>query len=191
VCIDVLDDDGIEVFVPNKMDRIIAHLKKCTHFTGQTTPEKREKVFNLSNNEQSSSYDTMSTSSQSSTQKGIVRSTSFSPLDNYSPEASELFDFLNPLIKLSDHQTLSGPTLEVAVSEYNRGMLKALQKDSIGVTLMFDGWTNINNKQLIGTMLVTSVRKPYIWKATDISIERESYTKVIEKTEEMIDELKK
>ncbi|CAG8697921.1 19782_t:CDS:2, partial [Cetraspora pellucida] len=171
VCIDVLGDDGIEVFVSNKTDRIIAHLKKCTYFTRQTTPEEREKVFNLSNNEQSSLYDTMSTSSQSSTQKSIVQSTSFGPLDNYSVhsllqqdykkfklEASELFDFLNPLIKLPDHWTLSGPTLEMAVSEYNREMFEALQKDSIGVTLMFDGET-------------------LYLEDDDISMKRKSYTK--------------
>ncbi|CAG8704781.1 23948_t:CDS:2, partial [Cetraspora pellucida] len=222
-CINVLGDDGMEVFVSNKMDRIIVHLKKCIHFTGQTTPEEREKVFNLSNNEQSSSYDTMSTLSQSSTQKGIVQSTSFGLLDNYSvhplsqqdyekfkvlllrltvsccwafnwinkPETSELFDFLNPLIKLPDHQTLSGSTLEVAVFEYDKGMFEALQKDSIGVTLMFNRWTNVNNEQLIGTMLVISVKKPYIWKVIDISMKRESYTKVIKKTEEMINKLKR
>ncbi|CAG8465194.1 8657_t:CDS:2 [Cetraspora pellucida] len=121
----------MEVFVPNKTDRIITHLKKCTHFMKQTIPKKKEKVFNLSNDEQ------------------------------------------------SNHQTLSGPTLEVAVSEYDRGMFEALQKDSISVTLMFNGWMNINNEQLIGTMLVTSVGKPYIWKVTDISMERESYTKIV------------
>ncbi|CAG8792190.1 401_t:CDS:2, partial [Cetraspora pellucida] len=135
----------MEVFVSNKIDRIIAHLKKCIHCTEQTTPEEREKVFNLSNDEQSTS--------------GLW--------------------------------TLSRPTLEVAVSEYDREMFEALQKDSIGVTLMFDGWTNVNNKQLMGIMLVTLVGKPYIWKVMNISIERERYTKVIEKTEEMIDELKK
>ncbi|CAG8597583.1 10411_t:CDS:2, partial [Scutellospora calospora] len=39
-------------------------------------------------------------------------------------------------------------------------------------------------------MIVTSERKLYIWKVIDISIEKENYLKVIEKTEDMIDELK-
>ncbi|CAG8678024.1 4460_t:CDS:2, partial [Scutellospora calospora] len=91
-----------------------------------TTPEERQKVFDLSNNE--------------STKQS---------------KAYELFNFLNPLIKLPDRQTLSGSSLK-----------------------------------LIGVMIVTSEGKPYIWKVMDISTERENYLKVIEKTEDIIDELK-
>ncbi|CAG8822392.1 14760_t:CDS:1, partial [Cetraspora pellucida] len=132
-----------------------------------------------------SSYDVITISSQSSTQKTIVRfSSSFGPLDNYivcpllqenyekfkvlllrliiacswafnwinKPEAYELFNFLNPLIKLPNRQTLSRPSLKVAISEYDMRIYKALHKDFVGTILIFDGWMIVNNKQLIGVM---------------------------------------
>ncbi|CAG8523816.1 6114_t:CDS:2, partial [Cetraspora pellucida] len=131
--INILGDDGMEVFVLNKMDRIIAHLKKCTYFIEQTTSEKREKVFNLSNDEQSSSYDTMFTLLQSFTQKGIVQFTSFGPLDNYSvysfsQQDYEKFKVLLLRLTLPDRQTLSEPTLEVAVSNMIEECLKLFKK---------------------------------------------------------------
>ena len=36
---------------------------------------------------------------------------------------------------------------------------------------------------------MTSEGRPYVWKATDISSERETYVEVIEKTEAMITKL--
>lgn len=106
------------------------------------------------------------------------------------PEAHELFDFLNPLINLPDRRTLGGPILDTAVSIYDNEMYEALREDNIGTTLTFDGWTNVNNEQLMGVMIITSGGKPYTWKAVDVSVERESYINVMEKTKGMIDELK-
>jgi hypothetical protein len=37
---------------------------------------------------------------------------------------------------------------------------------------------------------MTSEGRPYIWKAVDISLERETHIEVMEKTENMISELK-
>ena len=107
------------------------------------------------------------------------------------PEAKELFEFLNPLIKLPDRHTLGGKILNDAVSEGDKVMHIALKEDIIGVTLTFDGWTNINNKQLLGVVIMTSEGRPYVWKATDISSERETHVEVISKTEAMITELRK
>ncbi|CAG8669303.1 1940_t:CDS:2, partial [Ambispora gerdemannii] len=94
------------------------------------------------------------------------------------PEAKELFDFLNPYLKLPDCQALSGQILEIAVSEGDKAMHEALREDPISITLTFDGWTNVKNKQLLGVMIITSEGKSYVWKATDISIERESHLEV-------------
>jgi len=167
------------------------------------------------------SYDTASTSSNSSARKIFVRS-SYGLLDNYivrplsqqdkekfkvlllrltvscgwalhwvnKPEAKELFEFLNPHLKLPDRRALGGQILEAAVSEADKAMHEALREDPTGVTLTFDGWTNVKNEQLLGVMIITSEGKPYVWKATDISIERESHIEVMEKTKIMIDELK-
>jgi len=44
-----------------------------------------------------------------------------------------------------------------------------LKEDPVGVTLTFDGWTNVKNEQLLGSVLITSEGRPYVWKAVDIS----------------------
>ena len=105
------------------------------------------------------------------------------------PEARELFEFLNPFLKLPDCKTLSGEILTNAVSEGDNTMEIALKEDPVGIILTFDGWTNIKSKQLLGVVIMTSEGRPYVWKATDISSERETYVEVIEKTEAMITKL--
>lgn len=105
------------------------------------------------------------------------------------PEAKELFNFLNPLLKLPDRRLLGGDILNEAVKNTDEAMDNALKEDQAGVTLTFDGWTNVRNEQLLGTVLISSEGRPYVWKAVDISSERENYTKVIEKTESMLSEL--
>ena len=67
----------------------------------------------------------------------------------------------------------------------------ALKEDPVGITLTFDGWTNVNNEQLLGTVLLTSEGRPYVWRAVDISSERENYTAVMNKTQAMLEDLKK
>lgn len=47
-CMKVLgDEEGAKKWFPNKKDRIVAHLKKCANFIAETTPDKREQVFEL------------------------------------------------------------------------------------------------------------------------------------------------
>ncbi|CAG8787029.1 24307_t:CDS:1, partial [Cetraspora pellucida] len=72
-----------------------------------------------------------------------------------------LFEFLNSYLKLPDCQALSRKVLEVAVAKENKTMHNALHKDQTGVTLTFDRWTNIKNKQLLGVIIITSEEKPY------------------------------
>ncbi|PKY61299.1 hypothetical protein RhiirA4_449822 [Rhizophagus irregularis] len=90
-CIDVLgEEEGKRICFPNKTDRIVQHLKKCTHFLAATTPEKRDEIFSLlknndkelENKRPSSHFsDTTSTFSNSS-RKVIIRS-SYGPLNNF------------------------------------------------------------------------------------------------------------
>ena len=50
-CIDVLGEEkGKQICFPNKTDRIIQHLKKCTHFLVATIHEIRDEIFSLSKN---------------------------------------------------------------------------------------------------------------------------------------------
>ena len=78
------------------------------------------------------------------------------------PEAKELFEFLNPFLKLPDRRNLGGQILTNAVSERDRAMEVALREDPIGVTLTFDGWTNVKNEQLLGVVIMTSEGRPYV-----------------------------
>jgi Protein of unknown function (DUF 659) len=105
------------------------------------------------------------------------------------PEAKELFQFLNPYLILPDRRLLGGRILSDAVKDSNDTMVKVFQEDSVGVTLTFDGWTNVRNEQLLGVVIITSEGRPYVWKATDISSERETHVEVMEKTKEMYSEL--
>ncbi|PKK62158.1 hypothetical protein RhiirC2_717910 [Rhizophagus irregularis] len=107
------------------------------------------------------------------------------------PEAKELFDFLNPFIKLPDRCILGGDILKQVVSEADKVMQTTLKEDPVGITMTFDGWTNVKNEQLLGTVLISFEGRPYVWKAVDISAERENFTAVIDKTEAMLTEFKK
>ena len=80
--------------------------------------------------------------------------------------------------------------MEAAISQEDKAMREALREGPISVTLTFDGWTNVKNEQLLGVMIITSEGRPYVWKVTDISTEKESHVEVMEKTKAMIDELK-
>ncbi|GBC09547.1 hypothetical protein RclHR1_08970007 [Rhizophagus clarus] len=64
-------------------------------------------------------------------------------------EVIELFKFLNPEIKLPDRKKLFNKIL--------------------GVTMSFDGWTNVHKHELMGTVLVTSDGQLYAWQVKDIS----------------------
>ncbi|PKY43293.1 hypothetical protein RhiirA4_509250 [Rhizophagus irregularis] len=89
-------------------------------------------------------------------------------------EAKELFEFLNSFLKLPDRRVLGGDILDKVVVELNDAMDIALKENP-----------------LLETVLLTSEGKPYVWKAMDISSECENYIGVIDKTEKMLEDLKK
>ncbi len=78
------------------------------------------------------------------------------------PEAKELFNFLNPFLKLPDHHILGGQILKQVVAKIDKITDIALKEDLVGVTLMFDGWTNVKNEQLLGSVLIISKGRPYV-----------------------------
>ncbi|GET01058.1 hypothetical protein GLOIN_2v1885672 [Rhizophagus clarus] len=152
-CIDVLgEEEDKKIYFPNKTNRIVLHLKKCTHFFAATTPETRDEYFHCQG-------------------KSFICS-SYGPLDNFilnhyqiscgwalhwvnNPEVRELFEFLNPFLKLPDHKTLGGPILNDAISKGDNTMKIALKEDPVGITLTFDGWMNVKSEQLLGVVLMT------------------------------------
>ncbi|RHZ87211.1 hypothetical protein Glove_39g7 [Diversispora epigaea] len=194
-CVKVLGEiEGKKTSFPNKKDRLIIHFKKCINFFNETTPEKREEIFNLlqknntnSTNLQIESFSCETTSTVSQGSKMIVRSSSYRTIDNYivnKPEAEELFQFLNPHLKLPDRHLLGDHILSDAVEDSNNTMIKVLQEDPT-----FDGWTNVRNEHLLDVVIITSEGRSFVWKATNISSERENHKEVIEKIQEMFIEL--
>jgi hypothetical protein len=105
------------------------------------------------------------------------------------PEVIELFKFLNPQIKLPDRKTLSTEILSDVVKDFDAMMLEKLVLDRIGITLSFDGWTNVREQELMGTVLMSSEGQPYVWKAIDVSSERSTTLEVMSKIKEMISKI--
>ena len=54
------------------------------------------------------------------------------------PEAKDLFNFLNPFLKLPNRHVLGSDILKEVVAEADNAMKIALKEDPIGVTLSFD-----------------------------------------------------
>jgi hypothetical protein len=47
-CIDALGEEkGKKIFFPNKTDRIVQHLRKCSYFHEIATPEIQNEIFSL------------------------------------------------------------------------------------------------------------------------------------------------
>ena len=46
-CIEVLGEEGKRTCFPNKTDRIVLHLKKCSYFSAKTTSEIQNEIFSL------------------------------------------------------------------------------------------------------------------------------------------------
>jgi hypothetical protein len=105
------------------------------------------------------------------------------------PEVIELFRFLNPQIKLPNRKTLSTEILSDVVKDFDAMMLEKLVLDRVGITLSFDGWTNVREQELMGTVLMSSDGQPYVWKAVDVSSERATTLEVMTKIEEMVSKI--
>ena len=104
-------------------------------------------------------------------------------------EVQELFCFLNPAIKLPGRQALGERILNNEIKILETEMEQKLKADSVGVTLSFDGWTNVLNQNILGSVFTTSEGEVLIWKGIDISGELERWKQVIEKTEAMFKEI--
>jgi len=106
-------------------------------------------------------------------------------------EVQELFYFLNPALKLPRRKSLGGRILDVESKILDNEMMQKLKNDPVGITLSFDGWTNVLNQNILGSVFITSEGKVIIWKAVDISGEFERWKEVVEKTETMFKDIDK
>ncbi|CAG8607486.1 11179_t:CDS:2, partial [Scutellospora calospora] len=63
-----------------------------------------------------------------------------------------------------------------------------LKNDKNGVALAFDGWKNILKQYIFSSLFILSTGETLIWKATDISSERECIIEIIPKIKSIINE---
>ena len=63
--------------------------------------------------------------------------------------------------------------------------------DKVGVVLAFDGWKNILNQHIFGSLFILSSGEILIWEASDISSECERMVEVIPKIMGLIQETKR
>jgi hypothetical protein len=90
---------------------------------------------------------------------------------------------------LPGRKALGGTILKAEAQDLQTEMARKLRADSVGITLSFDGWTNVLNQNLLGTVFITSEGEVLVWKAVDISGEIERWAEVFEKTETMFKEI--
>jgi hypothetical protein len=109
------------------------------------------------------------------------------------PSTREFFHWLNPKLKLPDRKQLAGPILDKAIENIENFRNEKLNQvhEQAGITLSFDGWKNIINQELLGVMIILPSGETLIWKAVDISGQRERAIDVIPHIEEMLSDLKK
>lgn len=113
---------------------------------------------------------------------------SFRWVDN--PDSITLFKFINPQINLPKRRMLGGKILENASNQLVQEIQDKAQNDTHGVTITLDGWTNVVNQNILGSVLITSSGEVLVWQAKDISGERSRTSEVKEKLVEIINSVK-
>ncbi|CAG8735604.1 16465_t:CDS:2, partial [Gigaspora rosea] len=73
----------------------------------------------------------------------------------------------------------------------NHLLLMTITNGEYGVTVAFDGWTNVVNQCLIGSVLVTNNSELLIWDVVDVSGHRERTKEIMEYTKKIFNDIKK
>ncbi|CAJ0837403.1 15960_t:CDS:2, partial [Entrophospora sp. SA101] len=160
-CHEKLDTDELskESFV-NKKQQVKRHLKRCKHFLEKIgSQEEVDEIVNLTDNEKES---LVSNKRRKIIELDSEMSSSFS-----SSSPSSLIVVISLL--LSGRKTLSNRILTNETTKLNSIRDQKLSSDEIGVTLAFDGWKNVLNQNLFGSLFITSLGEVLIWKALDTS----------------------
>jgi hypothetical protein len=82
----------------------------------------------------------------------------------------DLFEFLNPNLILPGRKALSNRILKDKTNNLDTLRNEKLSSDKIGVTLAFDGWKNVLNQHIFGSLFILSSGEILIWKASDIRV---------------------
>ncbi|GES86103.1 hypothetical protein RCL_jg18246.t1 [Rhizophagus clarus] len=107
-----------EKLFSNKTDKITQH---CTHFLAAITPEIRDEIFSLSKN----------SGNQIENKRLFSCKWTLHRVNNH--EAKELFEFLNPFLKLPDRKTLAQKEAYLEAMEKTESMIADLEKNICAV----------------------------------------------------------
>jgi hypothetical protein len=83
------------------------------------------------------------------------------------PATREFFEFLSPFFILPKRKALSNRILNKETEDLNILRDEKLKNDKIGVVLAFDGWKNILNQHIFGSLFITSSGEILIWEALE------------------------
>ncbi|GES91525.1 ribonuclease H-like domain-containing protein [Rhizophagus clarus] len=119
----------------------------------------------------------------------VANGFSFQWIDH--PATLELFEFLNSHLILPNRKALSNRILTRETENVNTLRNDKLINDKVGVVLAFDGWKNILNQHIFGSLFILSSGEILIWDASDISSERERLIEIIPKITGLIQETKR
>ncbi|RGB26613.1 hypothetical protein C1646_770210 [Rhizophagus diaphanus] len=89
-------------------------------------------------------------------------------LDSFITRPLATRSFTKALI-LPGHKALEGRILNDESKILENEMTKKLMNNSVGVILAFDGWTNMLNQNILGSVFIILEREVIIWKAVDVS----------------------
>ncbi|RIB24399.1 hypothetical protein C2G38_2168662 [Gigaspora rosea] len=173
----------------------------CQYFWNAYGEERGNKILNgevdppeLPNNWQDNSErntepsgkDDMQSSitGDSRTSKTKKRKLEHSKIDTYlaNLKIREAYAYLNPSLQLPDRHTFAGTTLNTVSDNIASYVVNQAKTSEYGVTVAFDGWTNVVNQCLIGSVLVTNNGEPLIWDIVDVSGHRERTKEIMEYT---------
>jgi hypothetical protein len=120
----------------------------------------------------------------------VANGWAFQWVNNSSTQA--FFYWLNPKLKLPDRKQLAGPILDQAIENIENLRQEKLNQvhEQAGITISFDGWKNVINQELFGVMIILPSGETLVWKAVDISDQRERAIDIIPHIEKLLNELK-
>ena len=180
-----MTDDSASISSSNtNYTSILRWISESSIYTGKfQTTMPRYAVRDLNKSEVSKFYDLL-------IRMTVSNGWSFQWIND--PSTREFFHWLNPRLKLPYRSQLAGSILDQAVKNIENLRKEKLSQvhEQAGVTLLFDGWKNTVNQELLGIMIILPSGDTSVWNAIDISGQRERAIDIIPHIEEILSDLK-
>ncbi|CAG8637249.1 5218_t:CDS:2, partial [Diversispora eburnea] len=83
--------------------------------------------------------------------------------DDENKETVAIFEFISPGIQLPKCKAITGKILQKSSQIFQENIIKLVKQDQDGVTVTFDGWSNIKQEHIWGVVFITTSGQPLIW----------------------------